>query len=164
MKRATEASPHKVKLPGPQGCFKKERLSRRSARVSHSSRDELKLRLRTTPQQELQPGQYASGKEALLLAYTPQNEVPQFTEFAIQEMLTPQKREIEEHGVSPPCCAPALNVHLRRIIPRRGPVGGGRKIVHVAEKCHRLPNLLSQDVFPAGHGGPPNAAPGCKKF
>jgi hypothetical protein len=35
--------------------------------------------------------QYASGKEALLLAHTPQNEVPQFTEFAIQEMLTPEE-------------------------------------------------------------------------
>jgi hypothetical protein len=35
--------------------------------------------------------QYASGKEALLLAHTLQNEVPQFTEFAIQEMLTPEE-------------------------------------------------------------------------
>jgi hypothetical protein len=35
--------------------------------------------------------QYASGKEALLLAHSPQNEVPQFTEFAIQEMLTPEE-------------------------------------------------------------------------
>jgi hypothetical protein len=44
--------------------------------------------------------QYASGKEALLLAHTPQNEMPQFTDFATQEMLTPEEGQVEEHGIN----------------------------------------------------------------
>ena len=45
--------------------------------------------------------QYASGKEALLLAHTPpQNEVPQFTEFAISRNAYARRRAIEEHGIN----------------------------------------------------------------